>query len=64
MLGIVRFTDRQSPTRTLQDRGVPKAAVGTYLRQGILSPTVIDKMVETTHRAIVGKFGVGGQRGP
>ena len=41
---------------------VPKAAVGPYLRQGIPPPAIVDEMIETTYRAIVGKFGAGGKR--
>jgi AcrR family transcriptional regulator len=37
---------------------VPKAAVGSYLRQGIAPPTMVDEMIGTTYRAIVGKWGV------
>jgi AcrR family transcriptional regulator len=36
---------------------VPIAAVGPYLRQGIPPPAIVDEMIETTYRAIVGKFG-------
>ena len=41
---------------------VPKAAVGPYLRQGVAPPTIVDEMIETTYRAIVGKFGVASKR--
>ena len=41
---------------------VPKAAVGPYLRQGIPTPTIVDEMIETTYRAIVGKFGAARKR--
>jgi AcrR family transcriptional regulator len=41
---------------------VPKAAVGPYLRQGIPPPAIVDEMIETTYRAIVGKFGAGKKR--
>jgi AcrR family transcriptional regulator len=36
---------------------VPKAAVGPYLRQGVVPPTIADEMIEATYHAIVGKFG-------
>jgi AcrR family transcriptional regulator len=41
---------------------VPKAAVGPYLRQGIVPPTIVDEMIETTYHAIVGKFGAARKR--
>ena len=41
---------------------VPKAAVGPYLRQGIVPPSIVDELIETTYHAIVGKFGVGRRR--
>jgi AcrR family transcriptional regulator len=41
---------------------VPKAAVGPYLRQGVVPPTIVDEMIETTYHAIVGKFGVASKR--
>jgi AcrR family transcriptional regulator len=41
---------------------VPIAAVGPYLRQGIPPPAIVDEMIETTYRAIVGKFGAGKKR--
>jgi AcrR family transcriptional regulator len=37
---------------------VPKAAVESYLRQGIAPPTMVDEMIGATYRAIVGKWGV------
>jgi AcrR family transcriptional regulator len=36
---------------------VPKAAVGPYLRQGVAPPAIVDEMIGTTYRAIVGKSG-------
>jgi AcrR family transcriptional regulator len=41
---------------------VPKAAVGPYLRQGVVPPNIVDELIETTYHAIVGKFGVGRRR--
>jgi AcrR family transcriptional regulator len=41
---------------------VPKAAVGSYLRQGVAPPTIVDEMIVTTYRAIVGKLGAGQRR--
>jgi hypothetical protein len=41
---------------------VPKAAVGPYLRQGVVPPIIVDEMIETTYHAIVGKFGAGRKR--
>ena len=36
---------------------VPKAAVGSYLRQGIAPPAIVDEMIGTSYHAIVGKLG-------
>jgi AcrR family transcriptional regulator len=36
---------------------VPKAAVGSYLRQGSPPPIIVDQMIETTYHAIIRKFG-------
>jgi AcrR family transcriptional regulator len=36
---------------------VPKAAISSYLRQGVPPPLLVDQMIETTYRAIIAKFG-------
>jgi AcrR family transcriptional regulator len=41
---------------------VPKAAVGSYLRQGIAPPTIVDEIIDTTYHAIVGKWGAAKKR--
>src|SRR5947207_2767135 len=36
---------------------VPKAAIGSYLRQGVAPPIIVDEIIGTTYHAIVRKWG-------